>query len=112
MSKKYVLPIIFIMFLSGCSNISGEEAFSNNIKAIEHALKKPDWNQIESLGDDLKKLYNQSEWKIQLLGDEDEYEGLQESINQLIAAIEEKEIPEIKLELATVKTFLDNIYSM
>lgn len=39
----------------------------------------------------LKGDYQSNKWKIQLLGDEDEYETLNESINKLIIAIEEKD---------------------
>lgn len=112
MIKKWILPLLILILLSGCSSISGENDFSKKINSIEQALTKHDWEQIKSLGNELKQLHTQSEWKIQLMGDEDEYESLKESINQLIVAIEEQDLTETKLEIATIKTYLEDIYSL
>ncbi|RHW37415.1 DUF4363 family protein [Lysinibacillus yapensis] len=112
MIKKNILPLFLVVLLSGCGGIMGENDFSGKIDDIEQALRKPNWKQLNSLGKDLDRLYEQNLWKIQLMGDEDEYESLQESINHLIVAIEEKDQTEIKLEIATIKTYLKDIYSL
>ncbi len=100
------------MLLSGCSNINGENEFTEKIHSIEQVLHAPKWQQLKSLGDDLDHLYQKNQWKIQLMGDEGEYESLEESIHHLIVAIEEQDITEIKLELASVKTLIEDIYSL
>ncbi|MEL4024851.1 DUF4363 family protein [Lysinibacillus endophyticus] len=110
--KNWILLSSLLILLSGCSNINGENEFYEKVNSIEDALKDPDWKQLNLLGAKLEKLYRHNLWKIQLMGDEDEYESLQESINQLIAAIEEQDMTEIKLEIATIKTYLEDIYSL
>ncbi|RUL49010.1 DUF4363 family protein [Lysinibacillus antri] len=112
MMKKWGLLLLLSIFLSACSKMNGEYEMSEKIHSIEQIVNEPNWEQIQSLGDELKQLHKQNEWKIQLLGDEDEYESLQESINNLLVAIEEKDLTETKLELSTIKTYLDDIYSL
>lgn len=112
MIKKWSLLLFLFILLSGCSNITGESRFSEKMDSIEETLQEPDWKKLSSLVDELNEIYEQTKWKIQLLGDEGEYERLQENINLLIVAIEEKDIQETKLKLASIKTFLDDIYSL
>jgi hypothetical protein len=112
MLKKWTIFIFILILLSGCSGITGKNDFAEKINAIEQALKAEDWKQLKSLGDDLDQLYHGSQWKIQLLGDEDEYESLQESINHLMVAIGEQDLTEAKLEVATIKTYMEDIYSL
>jgi len=112
MIKNWAMSLFFLLILSGCSSITGESDFSKRVDSIEQVLNEPDWNQLKSLGNELNELYKGSKWKTQLMGDEGEYEGLQESINRLIVAIEEQDLTETKLELATIKTFLEDIYSL
>jgi hypothetical protein len=112
MIKNCTISLFLLFILSGCSGITGERDFSQKVEAIDQALNNPDWKQLKSLGNELEQFYYRSQWKIQLMGDEDEYESLQESINHLIVAIEEQDITEIKLELATIRTFLEDIYSL
>ncbi|MDF2857085.1 MAG: hypothetical protein K0Q87_2936 [Neobacillus sp.] len=112
MIKKWILTLILFIPLCGCSSITGENEFSKMINSIEQASNEPDWKQLKSLGKDIEQLYQQNQWKIQLMGDEDEYESLQESINHLIVVIEEQDLTEIKLEVSTIKTFLEDIYSL
>ncbi|HWK23688.1 MAG TPA: DUF4363 family protein [Ureibacillus sp.] len=110
--KKWILSLSLLILLSGCSSVTGENEFLEKINSMEEALNGSDWEQLTSLGSNLEQLYRHNLWKIQLMGDEDEYESLQESINHLNVAIEEQDITEIKLEMATVKTFLEDIYSL
>jgi hypothetical protein len=112
MNKNWHMFLLLFILLSGCSNITGENDFSEKISSIEQALLKPDWEQLQSLSKELKLLYKKNQWKIQLLGDEDEYESLQESIHHFIVAIEEQDLTETKLEMATIKTFMEDIYSL
>ena len=84
---------------------------NEQVEKIKASLKNPNWKEIQALTDELHSMYDKNEWKIQLLGDEDEYESLNESINHLLVAVEEKEVKDAKEELATIKTFLGDIYS-
>ncbi|WP_158589700.1 MULTISPECIES: DUF4363 family protein [Clostridia] len=86
--------------------------FFNHIEQIDGSIQQGDWNSIIIQTTELKELYQRNKWKIQLLGDEGEYEGLYGSINRLIVASHEKDVINARLELATVKSFLEDIYSL
>jgi len=79
---------------------------------LENALDNPKWEQITQQANELKKIYKDNKWKLQLLGDEGEYEGLNESINKIIAAAKEKDTTNIRLEMATARSLILDIYSL
>lgn len=112
MFKNCILFLFILVTLTGCSSITGENEFLKVIDSIGYALNDADWKELKSLGYELDQLYEGNQWRIQLLGDEGEYESLQGSIHRLIVAIEEQDLTEVKLEMANIKTFLEDIYSL
>lgn len=79
---------------------------------LEQALDHPEWEQITRQVYELKEIYEDNKWKLQLLGDEGEYEGLNESINKIIAAAKEEDTSNLRMELATVRSLIADIYSL
>ena len=77
--------------LSGCDNTTGGDLLFNHVDQLEQALDHPKWEQITLRAYELKEVYEDNKWKLQLLGDEGEYEGLNESINNIIAAAKEED---------------------
>jgi len=112
MFKKCVIVFISTFFLIGCSNVTGKESFFENIEAMEIAAQEENWSSLQTLFTELDELYKTNEWKVQLLGDESEYETLQESMDRLAVSIEEEDSLQTKLELSTIKTLLTFIYSL
>ncbi|MFC0300811.1 DUF4363 family protein [Virgibacillus soli] len=109
--KKWVL-LCMLVLLVGCSNVTGKKALSAHIDQLEEALNKQDWEPLQDQATELKDLYDKNKWKIQLIGDEGEYEQLDESIDKFIAAIEMRKQTEAKLELATIRSLVQAIYSL
>lgn len=112
MIKKSLLFLSLIIILSGCAQASGKEPLLNHMDHLENALDNPKWEQITQQANELKKIYKDNKWKLQLLGDEGEYEGLNESINKIIAAAKEKDTTNIRLEMATARSLILDIYSL
>ena len=110
--KKVIIFICLLLLLTGCKNNIGGHAFFNKINEIEHALDNPDWDEITAQAKELKDMFKKNEWKVQLLGDEDEYESLYESINKLITAAEEKDRTNTRMELTVIHTYIEDIYSL
>ena len=110
--KKLLLVTCFLLFLTACENNVGGDAFFDQINAVEEALENPAWDTVTAQAEALKELYKKDKWKLQLLGDEDEYESLYESINKLIVAIEEKDRMSIRMELSVIHTHIEDIYSL
>lgn len=79
---------------------------------LEEALDDPEWEQIKVQAIELKEIYEEHKWKLQLLGDEGEYERLKESIQIIIAATKEKDTTNVRLELATARSLVADIYSL
>lgn len=112
MINKLSFLLFFILILSGCSHVIGRDEFKGNIQIIEQALNENDWEKAKNNGDRLLKSYSSNKWKLQMIGDEGEYEDLYESINRLCAAIEEKNPTQTKMELASIQSILKEIYSL
>jgi len=112
MVRKIALSMILLILLSGCSAHIGKSAFEESIYQLEQALKVEDKAAIKQQIDTLVKVYDTHEWKLQLIGDEGEYEGLHENIHRLITAIEIEEYKEALLELGSIKSILEEIYSL
>ncbi|MFC3039828.1 DUF4363 family protein [Virgibacillus xinjiangensis] len=113
MAGKRILAIAWILILlSGCAGILGGEVFFDQVETMESSLDDGEWEELRGQAEELKKLYKKHRWKIQLIGDEGEYEGLYEAISKLIAAAKEEDTTETRVELANVHRLLEDIYSL
>jgi len=110
--RKIATIVILFFVLTGCSSHTGHADFDQNIHEIEQKLIAEDWDALKYQLNELMKAYKKNDWKIQLIGDEGEYERLHESINRLLTAVDAKEKNEARIELATLKTIVDDIYSL
>jgi len=112
MVQKAMLCIMLLLIVSGCSAQNGKNEFKENINQLEQSLSNEDTLSLKVQVDKLLQVYKHNEWKLQLLGDEGEYERLHESIQRIIVAMEEEDYTEAKIELSTTKTILQDIYSL
>ena len=112
MFQRALLCFVILLMITGCSAQTGKKDLTNIIQNMEQGLKASDITSLQIQVDELRKLYDKHEWKIHLLGDEGEYERLNETINRLKAAIEAEELSDAKLELGTLKTIVKDIYSL
>lgn len=110
--KKIIICISLFILLSGCAKTIGGDVFLNHIDQLEHALDRPDWAEITPQVHELKEIYEKNKWKLQLLGDEGEYERLNESINRIIAVTKGKDTTNVRVELATARSLIEDIYSL
>ncbi|MEN2767417.1 DUF4363 family protein [Ornithinibacillus xuwenensis] len=110
--KPYLLIIFLSLLFSGCGQPIGGEIFFNQINALEDSISHTDWEETKLQMDELIKIYEETLWKLQLLGDEGEYEGLHESLERLKPAVDQEDKLQALLELATIKGYLEGIYSM
>lgn len=110
--NKYAFFLLMLFFLSGCNEPIGGKVFFDHLHEMEQAVDEQEWNQIAKQADELKRMYKEEKWKIQLLGDEGEYESLNRSINNLIVVIKEQDSVNVRLELSMIKTLLEDIYSL
>ena len=112
MLKKGMLCILMMILITGCSAQTGKKELIENISKLEQSLNSADLEYSKLQVKELKQTHGKNEWKLQLLGDEGEYERLNEAISRLIVAVEAEEITDAKLELATIRTIVEDIYTL
>lgn len=106
--------LMMVVILSGCSSSeSGPgKAIFTKINEINLSTIKGNWKKSSMQAKTLRHLYEKRKWKLQLLGDEGEYEGLDQELRKLNAAVNSKDKTQTKIELASVRSLFQNIYSL
>ncbi|MFT9846906.1 DUF4363 family protein [Aneurinibacillus sp. REN35] len=79
---------------------------------IEKLVGEKQWNKASVEAEALMNMYQKQKWKFQLLGDEAEYEGLNQEIAKLQAAIKVQGQVETHITIAAIKELLVQMYSM
>ncbi|GAB3804549.1 DUF4363 family protein [Virgibacillus kimchii] len=110
--RKIIIYTCLLLLLTSCEIMVGGDVFFKQINEMENGLEDPNWEEAIVQAKELKEIYKNNKWKIQLLGDEDEYESLYESINKLITVTKEKDLMNTRLELVTIHTYIEDIYSL
>lgn len=114
---KRLLACLLVMglVLGGWSTVSHAKAggdFYKKINKIDQLIQKKKWKEAGNETRALRKLYKKKEWKIQLIGDEREYEGIGEGLDALHAAVKVKDKVQATNELANIHALLESVYSM
>lgn len=110
--KRALIFLCLLLLLTSCNKTLGGDAFFKHINDIESELGERNWEELTIQANELKDMYKKDKWKLQLLGDEGEYETLDESINKLIAAVKEKDKINVRMELASIQTLFESIYTL
>lgn len=114
---KRLLPGIMIALLviggwSHPADARSGKAFFQQIDQIKEYANQGKWDKANQAATSLQKLYHKKEWKLQLLGDEAEYEGVNRELDNLKGAIAAKDKTEVIMELSTIGALLKSIYSL
>lgn len=112
MKKSIIILLLASIILGGCEYRIGGEQFLQQIDQIELEIDDLNWEKIADQTAALEKAYKESKWKIQLLGDEYEYESLGERIDNLTAAIKEEDSANSRIILSSIRSILQDIYSL
>lgn len=86
-------------------------SISNQVQIISSLINKEDWANALENSTKLKAIYNRQLWKLQLLGDEQEYDRLSREIEKLKASVKQKDKKQSQVSIAIIKTLIDEIYS-
>jgi Domain of unknown function (DUF4363) len=110
--KKYAFFLLIAIILLVFIDQFGKDEFNEKIANLEQSLNKEDWDLAKKQMDDLNSYYDHNLWILQLVGGEAEYKDLYETFSRLSILIEEKKRTDSKVELQTVKTLVEHIYSI
>lgn len=108
--------IMGIVLLIGADFAGKNGAESNEllfqIEAIESSVENETWTLAEEQSKELVNVYDRQKWKLQLIGDEEEYEELIQNINMLKAVISERDATQSKMLISRIRSIVDTIYSL
>lgn len=106
--------LIAVFIIGGWSSTDQAQlgqSFFQKIDQVNSAIDKENWPKAGRETSELRKMYQKKKWKIQLVGDEGEYEGLERVLAKLTVSVQEKEKSEAKMELSDFRALLKAIYS-
>lgn len=114
MKKRWmILVLVLFQFSLFSASIQGAESLTifEKIEKLKSHVHHENWDEAMVINDDLKGWYTKNKWKLQLLGDESEYEEVEHDISKLKSALEEKDKSESKIMIENLKTTLKQIES-
>lgn len=100
--------IVCMSMLVGCQSETG---FYQKINSINQSVSQADWKQTKKGVKQLKKMYADKKWTLQMLGDEAEYEGINVQLEVLDESANAKDKTQVKVSLGTIRGHLLDIYS-
>lgn len=92
--------------------IAKEKPLLRQVKEMNRLVDLEQWDQALKKAQAAEQTYKKNRWKLQFLGNEREYEGLDQEYAKLLEAIKEKEKAQVKMQLAVIQEILKDIYSM
>ena len=110
--KKSILYLIILLVLSGFSvnNQINENGFKSNLEKMNIIVTQKKWKEANKTMQELTQIYHEEKWKLQLLGNEDEYNGIAKELKLLQTSIDVQDKKEAKYHLTIVKHKLNSIY--
>ena len=104
-----------IIFFSGGAHAAGSKVDRPLIQKVTSIISYVEYDQWTIANQEVAKLrgmYKKEKWKLQLLGDEEEYEGLDREFDHLASAAHDQDKTEAKKSLVHIRAILKAIYSM
>ncbi|WP_176555803.1 DUF4363 family protein [Virgibacillus ndiopensis] len=111
MSKSVIVLFSCIAFIFGCSNETIQKnPIYNKSTEIKNLVNQTQWHKAKQEAKLILEYYRNGKWKYQLLGDETEYNNLNEQILKLQVSIEEKDKAEAKRNIALIEHYIEMLY--
>lgn len=115
--KKFIVKgvILFLMIFGLAvhpAEAQAPKAVKTKVKDITTTIQNKDWDKAFKLTVDFRKYYDKNKWKYQLMGDEQEYEGLANDIEKLKAAILAKNKAQALILTYDIREEFDEIFQL
>jgi DNA polymerase III delta prime subunit len=112
--KLILAFILFLSFITGCDVIKSEkdELLFYSIAELQHQIEQEEWVHALSQINKFQKKYEQRKWKLQLLGELDDYKEIELEIGSLKEGVKEKDKLESMIALSEIKQRLHIIYHL
>lgn len=92
--------------------VPGSQSMHRLIDELEQRVEAGDWAAADRAVDELERHFRRKYWLLQLLGDEEEYEGIDRNMAQVKAAVKERDRTQVNLLLAETRMMLRHIFSL
>ena len=110
---KWVLLTLLVFGLAAnTASANAPKDIQNRVKNLSSSILKSDWDQAYKQTVDLRNHFNKNRWKYQLLGDEQEYEGISNDIENLKAAIIAKDKASALIYVYDIREVFNQIYQL
>jgi hypothetical protein len=113
--KGWLCIVALLIFFSSGAEAAGSKVDRPLIQKVTQIISYVEYDQWSLANQEVAKLrgmYKKEKWKLQLLGDEEEYEGLDREFDHLVSAAQDQDKTESKKSLVHIRAILKAIYSM
>lgn len=87
------------------------QSFFQKVDQVSRAINQENWPKATRATSQLNALYQKKKWKVQIVGDEGEYEGLERELAKLTVAVKEKSKLEAQTEASDIRALFQAIYT-
>ncbi|MGV3487647.1 MAG: DUF4363 family protein [Tuberibacillus sp.] len=110
--KWVMLTLLLFGLAANTASANAPKDIQTKLKNLSGSILKSDWDKAYKQTVDLRDHFNKNRWKYQLLGDEQEYEGISNDIENLKAAIIAKDKASALIFVYDIKEVFNQIYQM
>lgn len=106
--------IVMLISITGCDIFKTEkdDLLFHSVTELQHQIEKEEWDKALSNINKFENLYEERKWKLQLLGELEDYKEIELEIVALKESVKEQEKLDAKIGLGQIKHRLDVIYNL
>lgn len=106
--------IVVLSLIMGCEALKTEadKGLFDSIAELRQQIEQEEWDDTLSHINLFKESYEQRKWKLQLLGDLDDYKGIELELVSLEESAKDKNKLETLIALMEIKQRLEIIYNL
>lgn len=110
-NTHFIIIITCFFILVGCSDEKIKRLpIYKKSEDITNLVNQSQWEKASDEAKAIADLYKKTKWKLQLLGEELEYNELEQEISKLQISIEEKDKLEAKTNIVLIQDYIRAIY--
>ncbi|MFD2759614.1 DUF4363 family protein [Lentibacillus juripiscarius] len=103
--------VLTLFIFTGCSDETIQDLpITQSATEINSLISQSQWTKAQQKSKQVQNIYESNKWKYQLMGDETEYNKLDEAIAKLQVSIKTKDKAEVKRTIATIEHYVQSLY--
>ncbi|MFD1040361.1 DUF4363 family protein [Virgibacillus byunsanensis] len=107
-----IVSFILLASITGCDLLKTEkdDLLFNAVTEIELQVDKKEWDKSTSTINEFQELYEKRKWKLQLLGEMEDYKEIELEMGTLKESLKDQDQLESKISLGQIMKRLQIIY--